>query len=99
MPSTKHIVMLLLTPLLLSACGEGWEKKLTNTHFPYGNERTAGSGVMYVRAKMMPEQTLKVEPPKMEEKAVTEEVKEEENDLLRHLERDAEHMFKAHQKK
>ena len=34
----------------------------TNTMFPYGNQRTAGSGVAYVLAKMMPEKELKLEP-------------------------------------
>lgn len=47
----------------LSACGEGsgWEMQLTNTAFPYGNQRTAGSGVMYVRAKLLPEKALSLE--------------------------------------
>ena len=52
----------LCAPLLLTACGEGWEAQKTTEHFPYGNQRTAGSGVVYVRAKMMPEKELKVEP-------------------------------------
>lgn len=47
---------------LLTACGEGWEMQLTNTVFPYGNQRTAGSGVMYVRAKMLPKKELKIVP-------------------------------------
>ncbi|MFN3701170.1 MAG: hypothetical protein ACK4VI_06575 [Alphaproteobacteria bacterium] len=57
----KFLAVLSL-PLLLSACGEGYEIQLTNTHFPYGNERTAGSGVVYVLAKMMPEKTLNLAP-------------------------------------
>jgi hypothetical protein len=53
----------LCLPLLaLAACGEGWEAQKTNTHFPYGNQRTAGYGVVYVRVKMLPEKELKVEP-------------------------------------
>ncbi len=53
----------LCLPLLaLSACGEGWEAQKTDTYFPYGNQRTAGYGVVYVRAKMMPEKELVVEP-------------------------------------
>ena len=56
------ILILLSAPLLLSACGEGYEWQLTNTHFPYGNQRTAGSGVVYVLAKMMPEKDLKLQP-------------------------------------
>lgn len=45
---------------LLTACGEGWEMQLTNTAFPYGNQRTAGSGVMYVRAKLLPKKELNI---------------------------------------
>jgi hypothetical protein len=62
--TARHVftILAVLTPLALSACGEGWEMKLTNTHFPYGNQRTAGSGVMYVRAHMMPEKELKLKP-------------------------------------
>ncbi|MDB2682892.1 hypothetical protein N9Z27_01400 [Alphaproteobacteria bacterium] len=47
---------------VLAACGDGWESHLTNTHFPYGNIRTAGSGVAYVRAKLLPEKELKIVP-------------------------------------
>jgi len=57
----KKTLALLSLPLLLSAC-EGYEMQLSNTHFPYGNERTAGSGVIYVRAKMMPEKSLQLQP-------------------------------------
>jgi hypothetical protein len=56
------ILALLSLPLMLAACGEGYEWQLTNTHFPYGNERTAGSGVIYVLAKMMPEKSLNLQP-------------------------------------
>jgi len=51
----------LSTPLLLGACGEGWEMQKTTTMFPYGNQRTAGTGVAYVRAKLLPKKELKVE--------------------------------------
>lgn len=47
-------------PLLLVSCGEGWEAQRVENVVPYGS-RTAGSGVAYVRAKMMPEKELKVE--------------------------------------
>ncbi len=60
---TKTLALLCL-PVMLAAC-EGYEWQLTNTHFPYGNERTAGSGVIYVLAKMMPEKTLNLEPAMM----------------------------------
>ncbi len=55
---------ILSAPLLsLTACGEGWEAQKTDAAFPYGNQRTAGTGVAYVRAKMLPEKELKVESP------------------------------------
>lgn len=56
MPSFKRIGLMTVTllPLALTACGgEGWQMQPTK-RFPYGNERTAGSGVEYVRASMMP---------------------------------------------
>jgi len=53
---------LLCAPLLLSACGDGWEAQRTTEYLPYGDQRTAGSGVVYVRAKMMPKKELNVEP-------------------------------------
>ena len=43
-----------LSPLALSACGEGYE--VVPYHgVPYTEERTAGWGVQYVRAHMLPE--------------------------------------------
>ena len=50
-----------LSLFVLSACGEGWEMQKV-TSFPYGNSRTAGSGIAYVQTKMAPEKTLNVEP-------------------------------------
>ncbi len=58
--STRYLI--LAAPLALSACGEGWEMIRTDTMVPYGNTRTAGTGVAYVRAKMLPEKDLKLEP-------------------------------------
>lgn len=59
----KRTVLLSASSLfLLAGCGEGYEMVKTNTMFPYGNQRTAGSGVAYVLAKMMPEKELKLEP-------------------------------------
>ncbi|MCD8496651.1 MAG: hypothetical protein LRZ85_00300 [Alphaproteobacteria bacterium] len=64
----KHsrLMIALASTLMLASCGEGsgWEMKLTNTMFPYGNQRTAGSGVAYVRQKMLPEKTLSLESVK-----------------------------------
>lgn len=46
--------LLLAAPLLLAGCGEGYDLVKTDTMFPYGNQRTAGSGYAYVLAKMLP---------------------------------------------
>lgn len=46
--------------LLLAGCGEGWETVKYSDKVPYTMERTAGDGVMYVRAKLMPEKELKL---------------------------------------
>ena len=63
--SIKRTVIVSASSLfLLTGCGEGYEMVKTNAMFPYGNERTAGSGVAYVLAKMMPEKELKLEPVK-----------------------------------
>ncbi len=68
--------------LFLAGCGDGWEMKpYHNT--PYDGDRTAGTGVEYVRAHMMPEKgpvikpaaAAPVAPPppaKTEEKAMNE---------------------------
>lgn len=58
--SLKYVF--LAAPFLLGACGEGYELVRINDAFPYGNERTAGTGVAYVLAKMMPERELNLEP-------------------------------------
>ena len=50
---------------MLAACGDGWEMVRVDDVVPYGNTRTAGTGVAYVRAKMMPEKELKLEPAPM----------------------------------
>lgn len=50
-------------PLLLVGC-DGWEAVRTSNVFPYGNQRTAGSAIMYVRAKLAPPQELKIVPVK-----------------------------------
>ena len=55
--------LLLASPLMLAACGEGYEMIKTDTMFPYGNQRTAGSGVAYVLAKMMPAKTQPILKP------------------------------------
>ena len=60
--SKKLRYMALAAPLLLAGCGEGWEMVRTDQIVPYGNTRTAGTGVAYVRAKMLPQKELKLDP-------------------------------------
>ena len=67
--AVKRSILLSASSLfLLTGCGEGYELVKTNTMFPYGNQRTAGSGVAYVLAKMMPKKELKLEPVKQDVK-------------------------------
>lgn len=64
----KLILLGAVAPMmfLLTACGEGWEMR------PYANtpyqDRTAGNGVEYVRAHMMPSKgpVVKAAEPKKE---------------------------------
>ena len=58
--------------LTLTACGEEWVPQLTTEYSPYGEERTAGSGIVYVRKSLLPPKTelkTEVEAPKEEIKA------------------------------
>lgn len=52
-----HVTFLILLAAapLLAACGEGWEAQPIRNYVPYMEERTAGPGVAYVRAHMLPE--------------------------------------------
>jgi len=99
--------LLLASPLLLTACGEGYELIKTDTMFPYGNQRTAGSGYAYVLAKMLPAKTepiLKaVEPrpqpqpePQIEPLAETKQIIE---DIPEPPAQDAEEIFREQQAK
>ena len=55
--------LLLGLPLILAGCGEGYELIKTDQMFPYGNQRTAGSGYAYVLAKMLPPKTQPILKP------------------------------------
>lgn len=59
MPSRSFKYLLLCAPVLLAAC-EGEATRIEGI-VPYVMERTAGTGVAYVRAKMMPEKALVIE--------------------------------------
>lgn len=63
-------VCILMSPMMLAACGDGWEAQKTTEYSPYGNQRTAGSGVVYVRKNLLPEKELKVELPAEQEAVV-----------------------------
>ena len=52
-----------LSALSLAACGEGYEMVKVRGSVPYVEERTAGPGVAYVRAHMMPEKTIVLPEP------------------------------------
>ncbi|MBI1301820.1 MAG: hypothetical protein GC137_09220 [Alphaproteobacteria bacterium] len=107
MKSSFLRTFLILSTLSLGACGEGWEMQRTEEYLPYGNSRTAGSGVVYVRAKLLPKKELNIEPaqevveekPVFEEKApepeVAEEVRVDEVEPVL----DAEEIFKEAQTK
>jgi hypothetical protein len=60
---TGFVMALCLSPLMLAACGEGWVAVYSDDIFPYGNERTAGSGVVYLRESMLPAKDIQVEVP------------------------------------
>lgn len=66
------------SPLALMGCGEGWEAQKVDNVAPYSTSRTAGSGVAYVRAKMMPEKELNLEAVAEEPEEVAEEIIAEE---------------------
>ena len=46
------LVLSMLPPLALAGCGEGWDMQPYKDMEPYTMERTAGSGIEYVRASM-----------------------------------------------
>lgn len=52
-----HRSLLILAAALpfLAACGEGWVVQPIRDYAPYAEGRTAGTGVAYVRAYMLPE--------------------------------------------
>ena len=58
----RHLLkfLIVLSPLVLTACGEGWEMVRITDLAPYGNSRTAGSGIAYVRMNLAPPQDLKI---------------------------------------
>ncbi|MCB1556709.1 MAG: hypothetical protein KDJ15_05285 [Alphaproteobacteria bacterium] len=54
LPARSLVVALSALPVLfLAGCGQGWEQGQYE-RVPYTMERTAGHGIAYVRAKLMP---------------------------------------------
>lgn len=62
----RIITISLLSCLSLSACGEGWEV-IEYKSTPYGNGRTAGTGVAYVIARMAPAKAEIAPAPRLQE--------------------------------
>ncbi len=56
------VLSFLSVPFMLTACGDGYDMSRIEGVVPYVLERTAGTGVAYVRAKMMPEKQLVIAP-------------------------------------
>ena len=95
----KRILVLSAVSLFtISAC-DGYEAIQTNTMFPYGNQRTAGTGVAYVLAKMMPKKELKLEVEEPMEKSVERNWKPEVMEILPDEDKPADKIFHDHGKK
>ena len=62
----RIVAISLLSCLSLSACGEGWEV-VQYQSTPYGDDRTAGSGVAYVIARMAPPREEIAPAPRLQE--------------------------------
>ncbi len=52
-----------LLPFFIAGCGEGYEMVRTDAYFPYGNQRTAGSAIAYVQARLLPKKDLVIPEP------------------------------------
>jgi len=51
----RSFLILAAAAPLLAACGEGWVMQPIRNYAPYAEGRTAGPGVAWVRAYMLPE--------------------------------------------
>ncbi len=98
--NTFAILVATVGSLSLAGCGEEYEMTKYEG-FPYGNERTAGSGITYVRVKMMPEKG-----PVLEEVQLPEEIEEAvvepeavEPAPVEEFPKEAEELFQEMQKK
>ncbi len=65
MKTFRRVVFVLsgLSALSLAACGDGYEMVQVRDQVPYTMERTAGPGIAYVLAHMMPEKAMVIPAP------------------------------------
>ncbi len=84
--------------LFLAGCGEDYQMTLYRG-FPYGNERTAGSGVTYVRANLMPEKGPVLSEIELPQEPEAPEPEAVEPEPVKEFPKEAEEMFRAMQKK
>ncbi len=100
------LFLAMLSPLALAACGEGYEMRPYDK-VPYEMERTAGRGIEYVRAGMMPEKgpVLKTVEEKVEVKK-TETIEQDAPPPLpapesknENIVEEADHIFTSKQRK
>lgn len=56
------MLLAMVSPLGLAACGDGWDMQPYAEREPYTMERTAGSGVEYVRGAMKHEMGAVLKP-------------------------------------
>ena len=100
------LIGMFIPMLILTACGEGYEMRSYN-NTPYG-DRTAGSGIEYVRGMMMREKGPKVDkiksvkPVKMEQKkpiTKTEPLKKKDEGIVDRMLNSGEKFFRDLHKK
>lgn len=100
--------LLLAVPLLAGACDDTYVAVRSTDYFPYGDERTAGSAVVYVQSKMLAERKLNLDPISNHAKVKDEVLKslpplnkpiktppKTEVKILRELEQDLEALFQS----
>ncbi|NCC22630.1 MAG: hypothetical protein EOM26_09250 [Alphaproteobacteria bacterium] len=97
LPRALVLSALGLPLLALAACGEGYEP-VAYQGFPYANERTAGSGVAWVRMNLMPEKgpVVDIDPARA---AVEPEPAAAETEPAEPYTEEAEEIFKEMQRK
>ena len=101
------LFLAILSPLALAACGDGYEMRPYD-NVPYEMERTAGRGIEYVRAGMMPEKgpVLKTTVEEKVEVRKTETIEQDApppvaapESKSEHIVEEADHIFTSRQRK